>query len=163
MILQKLFTMQHELDQYIATEHGLQGEDLIEKKILALLVEVGELANETRCFKFWSKQAASERAKILEEYVDGVHFILSIGLELGYSDQDLSLDFTEKHEDVVQGFLTVYNQINALQQTKSVAQFEKLLGSFFALGQSLGFTLNDVHQAYIQKNEINYQRQQAGY
>src|SRR5699024_6711369 len=34
---------------------GLEGQDLLDKKILALQVELGELANEHRGFKFWSE------------------------------------------------------------------------------------------------------------
>ncbi len=79
----QLLNMQNELDRHIESEHGLQNADLVDKKILALLVELGELANETRCFKFWSKKAPSEQEVILEEYVDGIHFILSLGIEIG--------------------------------------------------------------------------------
>lgn len=70
----KLFDMQKELDTYIETNHNVKQAELLDKKILALLVEVGELANETRCFKFWSKKKPSERDVIIEEYVDGIHF-----------------------------------------------------------------------------------------
>lgn len=55
MNLTKLFEMQRELDERIIEQHGLQGEDLLPKKILALQVELGELAQEWRGFKFWSK------------------------------------------------------------------------------------------------------------
>ncbi|MCB1124020.1 MAG: dUTPase [Verrucomicrobiae bacterium] len=32
-----------------------------------------------------------------------------------------------------------------------------------SLGQVLGMTADDVHQAYIKKNEVNHQRQNSGY
>ena len=32
-----------------------------------------------------------------------------------------------------------------------------------SLGQVLGMTADDVHQAYIKKNEVNHQRQDSGY
>ena len=59
--------------------------------MLALLVEIGELANETRSFKFWSVKPASEKKIILEEFVDGIHFILSLGIECGFHKQPLEL------------------------------------------------------------------------
>ncbi len=49
-----LFQSQKQLDDHIEKEKGLQGQDLLDKKILALQVELGELANEWRWFKFWS-------------------------------------------------------------------------------------------------------------
>ena len=78
MNLQKLFQMQNTLDKRIQAEHHLEGVPLLHKKILSLQVELGELANETRCFKFWSTKKPSSNDVILEEYVDCLHFILSI-------------------------------------------------------------------------------------
>lgn len=163
MTLIEWFDMQEKLDQYIEVEHGLQNADLIEEKILALIVEVGELANETRCFKFWSKKPASDREVILEEFVDGVHFILSIGLELGFADRDISFISSEGNEDLVQGFLKIYNLVDTLRQSRKVEDFEELMRQYFILGQSLGFSIADVQEAYKAKNEVNYQRQQEGY
>src|SRR5690606_11729037 len=163
MTLTEWFAMQHELDQYIEREHGLENEDLVEKKILALLVEIGELANETRCFKFWSKKPASETDIILEEFVDGVHFILSIGLELGFSERDVSLVSTEGNEDLVQSFIKIYQLIGELRLHRSAESFEELLRQYFILGQSLGFSIDDVQSAYKAKNEVNFKRQQEGY
>src|SRR5690625_2968355 len=126
MNLEKLFKIQTELDKRIVEKHGLQNEDLLDKKILALQVELGELANEWRGFKFWSEdrepktkeypkdictckdcamhwcdkvhESTAEEEGIyvnplLEEYVDCLHFILSIGLELGADD------FLESYDD----------------------------------------------------------------
>ncbi|MFC5464353.1 dUTP diphosphatase [Lederbergia graminis] len=163
MTLTEWFAMQHELDQYIEREHGLENEDLVEKKILALLVEIGELANETRCFKFWSKKPASETDIILEEFVDGVHFILSIGLELSFSERDISLVSTEGNEDLVQSFIKIYHLIGELRLHRSAESFEELLRQYFILGQSLGFSIDDVQSAYKAKNEVNFKRQQEGY
>lgn len=163
MTLTEWFAMQHELDQYIEREHGLENEDLVEKKILALLVEIGELANETRCFKFWSKKPASETDIILEEFVDGVHFILSIGLELGFSERDISLVSTEGNEDLVQSFIKIYHLVGELRLHRSAESFEELLRQYFILGQSLGFSIDDVQSAYKAKNEVNFKRQQEGY
>ena len=53
MNLQKLFEMQAALDAFIEKTQNIT-HDVFREKGLALLVELGELANETRCFKFWS-------------------------------------------------------------------------------------------------------------
>lgn len=163
MTIQEWFAMQYELDQYIEKEHGLQGEDLFEKKILALLVEVGELANETRCFKFWSKKPPSAHEDILEEFVDGVHFILSLGLDLGFSDREYSLVSQEANEDLDRSFLKIYRLVNDFRQSKDAGDFEELFRQYIILGQTLGFTLDEVQEAYKKKNEVNFKRQQNGY
>ncbi|MGG4002815.1 dUTP diphosphatase, partial [Geobacillus stearothermophilus] len=82
------YDMQRALDERIETEHGLMEEDLFARKQLAFLVELGELANETRCFKFWSIKPPAPAERVLEEYVDGLHFLLSLGLECGLFYQE---------------------------------------------------------------------------
>ena len=78
MNVKKLCEMQQALDNRIIQEHKLEGKNLEENKILALLVEICELANETRCFKHWSNKGPSQKNILLEEYVDSLHFFLSI-------------------------------------------------------------------------------------
>src|SRR5690625_2713894 len=51
----KLFEAQDKLDKHIEKQKGLQGKDLLNKKILAFVAEFGELLNEWRGFKFWSE------------------------------------------------------------------------------------------------------------
>ena len=92
MQLEKLFNMQQALDQHIEEKHELQHEDLFNRKVLALLVELGELANETRCFKFWSIKPSSEKSVVLEEFVDGIHFILSLGIECGFQNLEYAMN-----------------------------------------------------------------------
>ncbi|WP_064092573.1 dUTP diphosphatase [Rossellomorea aquimaris] len=162
MNLEKLLDMQKKLDQHIESEHGLQEEDLVEKKILALLVEVGELANETRSFKFWSKKPASEKEVVLEEFVDGVHFILSLGIEIGIQQFDLE-ETNYSNEDVTKQFLEVFKEANHFMEARSVNHFQQLFRQYFHLGELLGFTHEEVFDAYVKKNEVNYNRQKEGY
>lgn len=70
MELKELFEMQKKLDEHIIEEKGLEGQDLLPKKILALQVELGELANEWRGFKFWSEDQESnewQRCKVCSD------------------------------------------------------------------------------------------------
>lgn len=57
----ELFDMQRALDKFIEETQNIN-KDVFNEKGLALLVELGELANETRCFKFWSTKGPSEKA-----------------------------------------------------------------------------------------------------
>jgi dimeric dUTPase (all-alpha-NTP-PPase superfamily) len=162
MNIEKLLDMQEKLDQHIEEEHGLQNADLIEKKILALLVEVGELANETRSFKFWSKKSSSSKEVILEEFVDGIHFILSLGLEIGIQQFDLG-ETNYANEDVSKQFLEVFKSANHFSEERSVGHFQQLFRHYVYLGELLGFSHEEVFDAYVKKNEVNYNRQKEGY
>lgn len=161
MNLQKLYEMQKGLDSHIEMKHGLENQDLFEQKILALLVEVGELANETRCFKFWSKKPSSPRETVLEEFVDGIHFILSLGIECGFTSE---IEFMRGPKgNVTDQFNDVFSTISSFQKSRSQSDYHTMFGSFMDLANLLGFTESDIEEAYRMKNELNYERQQNGY
>ena len=77
-----LYKRQEELDDEIARNHNINYETTFARRFLALLVEFGELANETRCFKYWSNKKSSPKEVVSDEYSDGLHFLLSLGIVL---------------------------------------------------------------------------------
>lgn len=158
----QLFELQKQLDERIEKEHGLEQAELMDKKIMALLVELGELANETRCFKFWSKKPSAERDVVLEEYVDGIHFILSIGIELDV-EKNIELQILEGNEDLVEQFHRVFSSITGFRENICIETYHKIFSEYILLGKLLGFSPTDIEKAYILKNEVNHQRQDQGY
>jgi dimeric dUTPase (all-alpha-NTP-PPase superfamily) len=162
MNIDTMFELQKVLDTHIKEKHSLEKENLVDRKILALLVELGELANETRCFKFWSIKPPSASEKILEEFVDGIHFILSIGIDLSY-EAGFELKIIEKEISQVDQFLAIYQCITEFRLGHTKETYEDLLSEYFSLGLLLGFSTEEIMFAYISKNEINHERQEQGY
>lgn len=156
-----LFSKQANLDHYIMENHQLHNQDLFNEKMLALLVELGELANETRCFKFWSEKEASPDSVIIEEFVDNIHFLLSLGLEKGY--QFSEIDVVTGKQTVTNLFIDVFNKALYFYQDQTEEAYLALFQVFLQLGEKLGFTVEDIFQAYDKKNEVNYERQDQGY
>ncbi|MGH2319368.1 dUTP diphosphatase [Planococcus sp. SE5232] len=205
--LTELFETQRLLDAEIERKHPrIPDEDRLEKRVLALLVELGECANEWRGFKFWSNRQTANtlyqttcdpdaathhycedckedvankdtlkhfkkcegvlyplRAKnpLLEEYVDCVHFALSIGLQLNIP---LNLEWgpyrkktvTEQFKDLLQAdWETYYPNV----YHGYCRNMELLIG----LGEMLGFTWEQIETAYMSKNVTNWKRQEEGY
>ncbi|MDN4072659.1 dUTP diphosphatase [Fictibacillus terranigra] len=161
MGFKELFEMQNQLNERIVQEHALHNEDLYDKRLLALLVELGELANETRCFKYWSVKPPSSDSVILEEYVDGLHFVLSVGLDHGL--QDAIKEGTVVSEDLTSQFLCLYRTISELQCKKDTQLFSRLFSEYLGLGHLLGFTEETIFKGYYSKNQVNHQRQDEGY
>lgn len=162
MNLTKLYELQNILDKRIEQEHGLEKSNLVSKKTLALLVEVGELANETRCFKFWSLKKPSAKEVILEEYVDCLHFILSIGLEKNYNDIKF-IELEQINNELADHFLLFYSSITNFMNTSSKENYIDIFNCFLTLGLKLGFTGKNIENAYLAKNTINHKRQDEGY
>jgi dimeric dUTPase (all-alpha-NTP-PPase superfamily) len=205
--LNELFELQAKLDAHIEKEHPRQpGEDRLAKKILALQVELGELANEWRGFKYWSnnqepnirychacngqgyfdtgliedgmpytegcgycEETGIEENPLLEEYVDCLHFLLSIGLELETTNIVIDSDYTgaDTTETFIFAFETVIELANSIRDgNKSYIYqvYEELFNLFVGLGEKyLGFTWEQVEKAYLDKNKINHERQESGY
>ena len=158
MNLQKLYAIQMDLDKRIIEKHGLQGKSTLEEKKLALYVELGELANETRCFKFWSTKEPSAKEVILEEYVDCLHFFLSIGIEKEWliTPQEI-----ESPNSIIKCFNHLFDNLYFV--TNSLLSHKTIFEHFISLGKLLGFSWEEVEQAYLEKNLVNHERQVNGY
>ncbi|APC46468.1 dUTP diphosphatase [Aeribacillus phage AP45] len=168
MNLSKLFELQRQLDERIIREKELEGKDLLPNTILALQVELGELANEWQGFKHW-KTNPQPKPGMLEEYVDCLHFILSIGLEITEPDMlDLKRWNLTKADNITEQFLWLMADVAELYNGLCNDGFNKfdyefLLLRFILLGEMLGFTWEQIEAAYLQKNAINHERQESGY
>lgn len=161
MNLQDLFKMQEELDRFIESNQGIS-EDVFFKKGLALLVELAELANETRAFKFWSLKGPSERSVILEEYVDSIHFLLSLGIEQNL-DMLESWPEPDSEDELTPLFLKTQKAIQTFLDSHSMSDYQEIWSCYGALALALDFSYEDVLEAYVQKNKKNYDRQKDGY
>lgn len=163
MILQTkdLFEMQNQLQQRILTQHKLSQQETKERRILALLVELGELANETRCFKYWSNKAPSEKEIILEEYVDGIHFLLCIGLDLRHTLA--SYPAKGEKQELSKMFMDVYAKVCRYRHAPTIEHYDDLFSFYVLLGEQLGFTNEDICRSYFEKNKENFHRQDTNY
>ena len=79
-ILKKLQLEQKKLDEFIFQKNSINDGDSKKRFIrtkIALLVEIGELANELKTFKHWKSQKEINWDKAKEELIDCLHFYLS--------------------------------------------------------------------------------------
>ncbi|SIS51362.1 dUTP diphosphatase [Salimicrobium flavidum] len=155
-----LYQYQRQLDEFIEQSKSVQKETILDDKTLAFYVELGELANETRCFKFWSNKPASDREIIKEEYVDGLHFLLSLGIE---TDTYVKSVDASKHSSKTEAFLAVYGRLEAWKRNRSVQTYQELFDSYVSLAKTLEISEEEMKEAYLKKHEENYERQNRGY
>jgi dimeric dUTPase (all-alpha-NTP-PPase superfamily) len=100
---------------------------------------------------------------LLEEYVDCLGFILTIGLEL-VIDPTLNWDdITTDESDITRKFLDITSRILEVDQWENTDSWEELFEEFYLLGKLLGFTWEQVEEAYYAKNKVNHKRQESGY
>lgn len=158
----ELYQLQAALDLDIAKRHNITYPSTFSSRLLALIVELGEFANETRCFKYWSLKGPSEKKVILEEYVDGLHFILSLGIYLKPKKMVYEI-YKERDCNLVDAILSSYEEALKLRSDYSLVQYEKAFNVYLNLISYLDITANEVKEAYLNKLKINYERQNNKY
>lgn len=162
MNLKYLFELQGGLDFHIEKENNMKLP--FENKVLALIVEAGECANDWQGFKLWKKNREPKETQ-LEEYVDMLHFILSLGNDIGIDPETVVLEDIESHKErnVVNQFIRVMTTAGQLKTWRNRTDWCILFHEFMALGSMLGFKWEEVVNAYLDKNKVNHERQAQGY
>lgn len=149
------------LDSLFNIENDIKSLEIIEKNKLELLVEFGELANETRCFKYWSKRQTGDREKILEEYIDCLFMVLYFCNIAGVSMEE---DFPKSNDDdLIKTFLNLYEYGSKLDIIPKKEEIKKILVELLYLSKLLGFTIEDLELATISKSKIIQKRMSSDY
>ena len=156
----ELSVLQKELDERILKLHGVNENESIDKRILAFIVELGELANETRCFKYWSLKDASSEEIVLEEYVDGIHFLLSLTNTLNLKSE---FSTVSDNKNLTLAFIELFKYASNLSNNFNERNLKILFENYLVLGEMLGFDKDKIIKAYLLKNKENHNRQSKGY
>ena len=147
MDIKKMLEAQKELDKANMKKGGLT-EYPLDMVQTAYRVELGELLQEWKQFKFWKlNKGEIDREKMLEEWADCMHFALSLFIQEEI-EEDISeyCSYLETYEIIERCF----NLYFVLENT-------------IALGLKLGYTLEELEQAYWKKNKINWERIENNY
>jgi dimeric dUTPase (all-alpha-NTP-PPase superfamily) len=119
-------------------------------------VELGELANETRCFKYWSCKGPSDKKDILDEYADCILMILMF---CNYLDVSLDENFEEPIEtDIIEQFTYLYYLCSQITNNYNKEYIKNILSNFIYLGKLLNFTDNDIINGCLNKINKNIVR-----
>lgn len=172
--ISELFKIQRELDKKI----GYKGNDKLDMMFRALMVEIGEAWNETRAFKMWSTGFGTPKEGLLEELVDGFHFLMNIIIELdrhtlkrrlvsGFSEQYIMKKNVSNINKLFEWYMEdilcakrAWCQYRNLSVT--LTHLHKAFGIFFRLCYLYGYKFEDIVRAYKKKNEENFERQANG-
>lgn len=161
IVLDELFKAQSGLDSRIASEHHVTYENTREKRIMALIVEIGELANTTRCFKYWSNKGMEAKEVILDEYADGLHFFLSLGVDIKSKKKLYS--FTKHEADLTAQILKTYSLTAVFMKKQDEKSYVKAFQAFLNIVPLLHVRWSTIEEAYYKKLGVNYNRQETNY
>lgn len=164
-LIRKMLIRQAKLDKSIMGAYGLTEIDG-EKLKLATLDEIGELNHELKANWCWWKktQAPVDMGKVLGELVDVYHFVLSYhnqfmwGIDGLGSNRCMVRDVAQCEESLKTGDRKYADYLCDVVNYP----FNKI-HRLIAITEHLGFTVEQVYEAYCDKNKVNYQRLKEGY
>ncbi|WP_342276631.1 dUTP diphosphatase [Spiroplasma endosymbiont of Nebria brevicollis] len=167
MLNQEQFTtiinLQRALDNKIITTRSVSESSTLTARFLALLVELAEFANEQRCFKYWSLKPSSAKNVMLEEYIDGLHFIISIANSLNIDFKKYHFIEQDNESELTLLFINLFASVTTFFTSKTNEDFYQLLNFYFSIAKRCEFTNNDIITSYLTKNKINHLRQSQNY
>jgi dimeric dUTPase (all-alpha-NTP-PPase superfamily) len=164
-LIKEMLQMQEKLDEAIMKEYGLTEIDE-EKLCFAILDEVGELTHELKGNWCWWKktQAPVDKEKVLGELVDIWHFVLSWQNHFMSGEEGLRKEkvMGENIKQYVWGLKNIKKEfVYVLTDLPSFT--DSRVESLIAITEYLGFEVEQVYEAYCDKNKVNYQRLESGY
>jgi len=159
--LSELFAKQKELDLEIAKNHNITYQTTRTRRTIALLVEIGEFANSLRSFKYWSNKPGESKERVLDEYADGMHFFLSLGIDIG--NPNSVFEIADSKLDVNEQILETYRLIGEFVTKQDVESYRVAFTSFLAIIPKINTNKKEVVDAYFSKLEVNKTRQKTNY
>lgn len=168
MNLTKLFETQAELDEHIQKKQGQQTVNL-KNMILTTIVEISEMSNEWQGFKDW-KVNKQPKEGLLEEIADVLSFILVIGNQLQHRGPLIIYPEGDSNRhglvapDTTSQILYLISYFIRLWEYEEIEEgYRDVLTTFAILTEMLGFTWEQVEEAYYAKSKVNHERQNVGY
>lgn len=162
--MKNLQKKQNKLDVFIYESNEIKDVGEIEfEKLTALDIELSELANEIKFFKYWKKDKYIDRAKVIEEACDCFHFILSLA-----NDNEVNMQVMP-YGTFTRDIGTLYRYIKATiwkdiyLDDNWECGLKRILMLLVAMIEELDFTYSDLIREYDRKYEINIKRQKEGY
>ncbi len=148
------------LDNLFASNYP-DTEEIVRKNRLELLVELAELANETRCFKYWSIKQTGEKDKVLEEYIDCLFMVLYF---CNITEVSLDEDFPKSsNSDIIDTFLNLFKYSTNIQVVPDKENIKIILVELDYLAKLLDFTIEDLEKVTDKKRRIIEERFNTGY
>jgi dimeric dUTPase (all-alpha-NTP-PPase superfamily) len=98
--LGQVFERQRRFQEELVRRRGLDFDQStwVQKQALALIVELGEVLEESR-YKWWKNPEPIDQARLYEELVDVFHFFIALCLAAGMSAEDLFRGYLAKNDE----------------------------------------------------------------
>lgn len=119
----------------------------INQNILSFLHDLSEVALESRCYLFWEKGEPVNHQQLLENYLEGLTMLMSIGYELRIDSIKNHTEIPE-NQDLYSLFFKIYQSILNVQKQYSSEDYQNTIDDYFTLGFKLGIDIDEIIDNY---------------
>ena len=119
----------------------------INQKILSFLHDLSEVALESRCYLFWEKEEPVNHQQLLENYLEGLTMLMSIGYELRIDSIKNHTEIPE-NQDLYSLFFKIYQSLLNVQKQYSSEDYQNTIDDYFTLGFKLGIDIDEIIDNY---------------
>lgn len=151
--LKKVYIKNKKLDALLekSLNISIRDEDIVKKNLLELLIEVGEFANETKVFKYWSNKPM-KKDEALEELADNIIMIFVF-----YNVLNMEVDsiIEDNSNNATQSFLELYELEVNLVKDLNEDNARLVLSKILHIAKLLNFTDDEVINACNYKLDKN--------
>lgn len=156
---QEIYQQNLKLDN-IFLEKYQDDSELYHKNCIELLTELGELANETKCFKYWS-QKQPNKEQVLDEYADCITMILYF---MGHLKLKLeNLPNTNKFNNILELFNFLFTESSKLYHKCDEETIKIIFQNTLQLKDFLGISELELQTACEKKQAIIFERLNSDY
>ena len=152
--LEEVYKNNNKLDDIFIEQFSKKDKDMYKKNKLELLVEIGEFANETKCFKYWTNKAPN-RDLVLEEFADCIIMTLCL-----YNYKNLILEDLEynKKEDINDNIAYLYKLGSNFYFNDDKDTLKEILFNLINVASLLNITKDEIVEASLKKIELDTKR-----
>lgn len=161
MKINELFKIQASIEDQIIgisniEENALGEGNVLNIRMLALQVKLGELANLTKCYKYSKQQKSIPKSKVLFRYLEGMKYLLSLGnkYQLNIID-DHAINNIQSEDDLIVLFSDLYAGITKLKDSlekgmyvDSLNQYIFLFAKYIQLANSLDISYDEAYNYF---------------
>lgn len=99
-MLKEIFRLQERFDRAVIEHRNLEysTEVWIQKEVLAIISELSEILDEVN-FKWWKDPKKIDKERLTEEFVDVLHFFVSMCLKAGIGPEELYEAYVRKNQE----------------------------------------------------------------
>lgn len=145
------------MSKYIDTE-----DKLYEKNCLELIVELCELANESKCFKYWTVKKP-DKELVLEEFADSLLMVLYMFNT--YNVECVSTIDVDMSNDILYEFNMIIRMCTNLMDRDNIDDMylKEIFTRLIHIGKLLGLNDNEIVDACYKKIIKNEERLSSDY